>query len=91
MSGHASNHVRSNSDASARFRCIRLIVDKEGYAFGKLAGQPAWEDINTPMMKVFERTASAYSFKPGELESRRGKFPSIATGISYGGGQKACH
>ena len=44
--------------------------------------------MNRLMMEIFEIITKAYAFKPGDLESRRGKFPSVACGISYGGGQK---
>lgn len=75
--------------APTRTRTIRVLLSKDAYAFGELAGQPRdWEGMNETMMKIFEIIAQAYTFKPGDLESRRGRFPSVACGISYGGGQK---
>lgn len=66
-----------------------MMLSKDGSVFGQLAGQPRdWDDMNDSMMKVFDIVGQSYTFKPGDLESRRGKFPSVACGISYGGGQK---
>lgn len=69
-------------------RTCHSLLDRNGFVIGDLAGQPKWGDINDTLIKIFEKTKSAYTFTAGEREHRRGNFPSISTGISFGGGQK---
>lgn len=75
-------------DVTARDRTCRPILDRNGIEFANLIGQPAWGDLNAQLMKILETARSAYTFSKKDVENRRGEFPSVACGISFGGGQK---
>ncbi|EIW56591.1 uncharacterized protein TRAVEDRAFT_49410 [Trametes versicolor FP-101664 SS1] len=62
-------------------RECRPILDKNG----RLG---PWDTINTELQAIFETTREAYSFNRGQLDHRRGDFPAVTSGISFGGGQK---
>ena len=61
-----------------------------GYVVGALCGPPkgpGWQEVQRAAFKVLDK-ASAYFSKRPKKNNRRGTFPSIACGISYGGGQQ---
>ncbi|OJT12473.1 hypothetical protein TRAPUB_10981 [Trametes pubescens] len=72
-------------------RQCRPILDKNGRVFAVLAGRPrdpSWDQVNSDLQAIFDTTRGAYSLEPKQLQHRRGAFPAISSGISYGGGQK---
>jgi hypothetical protein len=67
------------------------LIDKEGYIVGVLLGWPrdheGWDKAVADAFKMLQK-ALAY-FIPRETSTHcRGSFPSIAHGISFGGGQQ---
>lgn len=85
---HFDRDVGTASHRGREFSTCHALLDQKGFVIGALCGQPKWGNINEPLMKIFDTTREAYSLSAADCESRRGKFPSIATGISFGGGQK---
>jgi hypothetical protein len=72
------------------FRETHLLVDKEGYVIGALCCPPkglGWREVQRAAFKALDK-ASAYFSKRPEQTNRWGTFPSVACGISYGGGQQ---
>ncbi|KAF8328034.1 hypothetical protein F5887DRAFT_898068 [Amanita rubescens] len=67
-----------------------LLVDKDRYVIGVLYGWPkkhrGWKKVQKHALKALNK-ASAYFTRRPTAPHRRGTFPSIAHGISYGGGQ----
>ncbi|KAK2465171.1 hypothetical protein APHAL10511_002802 [Amanita phalloides] len=68
-----------------------LLIDREGYVIGVLLGQPyeteQWQAVHMDAFIALRKAASGLSNKDKKLENRRGPFPSIPHGISFGGGQ----
>ncbi|KAF7441210.1 hypothetical protein PC9H_001559 [Pleurotus ostreatus] len=46
-----------------------------------------WKDVAAGCAEVIENTRSKCTFQPNQLNHRRGRFPALAVGISYGFGQ----
>ncbi|KAI0352293.1 hypothetical protein OH77DRAFT_1409671 [Trametes cingulata] len=70
----------------------RPILDKNGRVFAVLAGRPkdtrGWTRVNAQVQAAFEQARARYKLDPKKKCHRRGDFPAVAAGISYGGGQK---
>ncbi|KAI9060951.1 hypothetical protein FKP32DRAFT_1576973, partial [Trametes sanguinea] len=67
------------------------ILDKNNRVFAVLAGRPrdtSWDDVNKQLQDVFDAARDTYRLTSQQREHRRGAFPAIATGISFGGGQQ---
>ncbi|KAI9061264.1 hypothetical protein FKP32DRAFT_1533454, partial [Trametes sanguinea] len=67
------------------------ILDKDGRVFAVLAGRPRnsdWDEVNKDLQDVFETTREAYGLTAKQISHRRGEFPAVTCGISYGGGQQ---
>lgn len=43
--------------------------------------------VNRDAQALFDDTRIRFNFKPEQATHRRGEFPALAVGISYGGGQ----
>lgn len=55
------------------------------------AGQPRdddWDTVHTDGIHAFEHAAKRCRFTSKQSSHRRGAFPALATGVSFGGGQK---
>ncbi|KAI0038810.1 hypothetical protein FA95DRAFT_1505020, partial [Auriscalpium vulgare] len=68
-------------------------VDTEGRILAILAGRPQgddedWEKTRRGAYAALQAARGAMQLKGGDGKDRRGKFPSIHTGISYGRGHK---
>ncbi|KAI9068801.1 hypothetical protein FKP32DRAFT_1560975, partial [Trametes sanguinea] len=67
------------------------ILDKNGRVFAVLAGRPRdsnWDQVNKDLQSIFETTREAYALTSKQTIHRRGDFPAVTCGISYGGGQQ---
>ncbi|KAJ2968067.1 hypothetical protein NUW54_g13326 [Trametes sanguinea] len=73
------------------FRLCRPILDKDERVFAVLAGRPrdqSWDNVNGELQKLFDITRDAYQLTSQQISHRRGAFPAVTCGISYGGGQQ---
>ncbi|KIL54700.1 hypothetical protein M378DRAFT_18641, partial [Amanita muscaria Koide BX008] len=67
-----------------------VILDKEGLVVGALAGQPRdpdWHQVHNAAFEALGSAASRIRYHAKEVTNRRGSFPTVAYGISFGGGQ----
>ncbi|KAM6493338.1 hypothetical protein JOM56_011472 [Amanita muscaria] len=67
-----------------------LILDREGLVVGALAGRPwdmDWDGVHDAAYEALHSAASRLSYRQKEVTNRRGSFPTLAYGISFGGGQ----
>jgi hypothetical protein len=67
------------------------LIDKGGVICGVLAGQPSqkkYRDAATAAFKAIQDADKATKFNKKTTTHRRGNFPAINTGVSYGKGQK---
>ncbi len=73
-------------------REARPLLDKASRVFAVLVGSPrdaeGWAQVNADAQQALDAARSAYKLDPKQVSHRRGSFPAIAAGISYGGGQK---
>lgn len=74
------------------FRSSRPIVDSDKRVIGILGGEPRdpnWKnEVTTPLTEAFREGAKAALFTSDQKNHRRGNFAALASGISYGGGQR---
>ena len=63
--------------------CERVVA-----AFIGRPEDPAWETVMTDASRAMEDAAVRCSFTPSQQSHRRGGYPTLAVGVSYGGGQK---
>ena len=71
-------------------RTCHPLVDSEKRAVGVMGGMPKdvhWDDLQLEAAHEIENARTLLSFKDKETHHRRGDFPAIAVGVSYGGGQ----
>ncbi|KAI0366148.1 hypothetical protein BV20DRAFT_952880 [Pilatotrama ljubarskyi] len=79
-------------------RCIdricsqpRALLDKHDKVFAMLVGSPkdqqAWAEVNAEVQTAFDEARREYKLDLKQENHRRGSFPAVAAGISYGGGQ----
>ncbi|KAF8321912.1 hypothetical protein F5887DRAFT_904460, partial [Amanita rubescens] len=68
------------------------LQERDGYIMGVLLGQPydtrQWKEVHDDAFKTLHTAVSELPDKDKESVNRRGPFPSIPHGISFGGGQK---
>jgi hypothetical protein len=67
------------------------ILSKDGEVFALLAGRPqdkTFVDDLKLLEKEMEIARDSLSFGKGTDQHRRGEYPTMSTGISYGGGSK---
>lgn len=71
-------------------RTPKLFTSLDGHVFAVCAGQPAndltWPSVTRKAMEAINRLQSKLAFKSDP--DRRGSFQTVASGISYGGGQR---
>ncbi|KAK7054537.1 hypothetical protein VNI00_003735 [Paramarasmius palmivorus] len=67
----------------------RMIRDANGGRLAYLAGWagPGWGDVIHQIQNVLRATFNTVKVPEGCLDHRRGHFPALAMGISFGGGQ----
>jgi hypothetical protein len=72
-------------------RSTHLLLDRLGYIVGVLLGMPrdaaGWEAALDDALVALRKAASKLSAKAKNTTHRRGAFPTLAHGISFGGGQ----
>ncbi|KAG2063111.1 hypothetical protein BDR04DRAFT_1039141, partial [Suillus decipiens] len=67
------------------------ILDGDGRIVAVLAGRPAnkdWNEVNAAAANAMAETQQRCTFSPSGITHRRGRYHSLSTGISYGGGQQ---
>ncbi|KAM6489407.1 hypothetical protein JOM56_015124, partial [Amanita muscaria] len=67
------------------------LLDREGYIVGVLAGHPkdkGWGQVHEDAFKTLQEAVSNMRYSDKERCNRKGLFPTVAHGISFGGGQK---
>ncbi|KIL53869.1 hypothetical protein M378DRAFT_19460 [Amanita muscaria Koide BX008] len=72
-------------------RTVHLLLDRERYIVGVLAGHPndkRWGQVHEDAFTKLQQAASTMSYSDKERSNRQGLFPTVAHGISFGGGQK---
>ncbi|KAI0667348.1 hypothetical protein C8Q78DRAFT_1082085 [Trametes maxima] len=68
-----------------------ILADAQERVVAILAGRPvdtSWDAVVREANQAMEATAKKCCFQEQHLNHRRGFFPALATGFSYGGGQK---
>ena len=80
-----------------KFLCCRIeraIVDKDGRIIAVLVGCPAnldWPSVHRSAHAALQAARKRCRFPKKSTKHRRGDFPALSAGISYGGGQKVRH
>ncbi|KAF8342358.1 hypothetical protein F5887DRAFT_1215900 [Amanita rubescens] len=68
-----------------------LLLDKNGYIVGVLLGMPrdvkGWKEAQGMAFVALDKAADVICPRAKEASHRRGEFPSLPHGISFGGGQ----
>ncbi|KAI0665414.1 hypothetical protein C8Q78DRAFT_986567 [Trametes maxima] len=68
-----------------------ILADAQEHVVAVLAGHPvdsSWDEVVKEANRAMEAAAKKCMFQDEHLNHRRGFFPALATGFSYGGGQK---
>ena len=72
---------------------MHLLLDRDGIVIGVLLGMPkdleGWKEVLGRAHASLRNGADKISACAKSTTHRRGTFPSLAHGISFGGGQKA--
>ncbi len=77
--------------AEKKNRTPHLLLDCEHHIIGVLAGRPrdhSWKVVHKDALAALRSAATKMKFTVDEERGRRGSFPTISFGVSYGGGQK---
>lgn len=73
-------------------RSTHLLLDRDGIIVGVLLGMPkdveGWRKALNKATVALQKAADKISARAKRTTHRRGTFPSLAHGISFGGGQK---
>ncbi|KAG0692936.1 hypothetical protein DFH29DRAFT_881896 [Suillus ampliporus] len=72
-------------------RTPHILLDKEERIIGVLAGHPkddCWQDTVAAACTAMEDARSRCVFADDDMKHRRGAYPCLAVGVSFGGGQK---
>ncbi|KJA14108.1 hypothetical protein HYPSUDRAFT_150797, partial [Hypholoma sublateritium FD-334 SS-4] len=72
-------------------RVTRAIVDKDGRVIAVLAGRPDdpnWTSVHRSAHSALQLARRRCRFPKKTRNHRRGSFPALSAGISFGGGQK---
>ena len=75
-------------------RTVHLLLDRERHVVGVLAGHPndkRWGQVHEDAFTKLQQAASTMSYSDKERNNRRGLFPTVAHGISFGGGRRWVH
>ncbi|KAH7918686.1 hypothetical protein BV22DRAFT_993901, partial [Leucogyrophana mollusca] len=71
-------------------RTPHVIVDAEDRILAVLAGRPddpTWDDVVEDATKALHEAGLAAKIPVKKRRHRRGEYPALAAGVSYGGGQ----
>ena len=69
------------------------IATPSGLLIALLAGRPgplAWDLKMKKLVGLMGLAKETIRFNEGGVKHRRGRYPSVNTGISFGGGSKVC-
>jgi hypothetical protein len=69
------------------------VVDSEERVVAMCVGHPRdddWDTVHMDGINAFKKASEQCRFSSEQTDHRRGEFPALATGVSFGGGQKAC-
>ncbi|KAL6309253.1 hypothetical protein BKA93DRAFT_821580 [Sparassis latifolia] len=69
-----------------------VLLDQEEHIVAVLAGRPddaGWDGVIDDATRLIADIGKACIFTDEQMYHRRGKFPALAMGVSYGGGQTA--
>jgi hypothetical protein len=74
-------------------RKMHLLLDRRHHVIGALIGQPQgahdWKAVHDGALGTLQAAAADMGFTEREvMGGRHGFFPTVAHGLSYGGGQK---
>lgn len=72
-------------------RTATPILDSAGRVIGVCAGCPndtTWEGLQRDAAAAMEAALGQCDFSGEEVDHRRGQFPALAVGASFGGGQR---
>jgi len=73
-------------------RSTHLLLDRDGLIVGVLLGMPkdveGWKRALDEAIVALQKAADKISTRTKSTTHRRGTFPSLAHGVSFGGGQK---
>jgi hypothetical protein len=67
------------------------IIDAKEHIIAALAGQPndsQWDNVSNKAGNEVREAGDKCSFNSRQSEHQQGHFPALATGVSFGGGQK---
>lgn len=67
------------------------LLDPLGNVFGVCSRQPkdaSWASVSEDAAAAIEKAGGECEFPDGSTDHRRGRFPAMAVGVSYGGGQQ---
>lgn len=68
-----------------------VLLDNHKRIVGVLAGRPkddSWRDTTRAACDAMEQARGQCIFRDTDVEHRRGSYPCLAVGVSYGGGQQ---
>jgi hypothetical protein len=78
--------------ADTKLRSSHLLLDTEKRVIGVLVGQPRgeerWKQVCMGVFEALKTAASSLNLSKEKKKHRRGEFPAVAHGISFGGGQE---
>ncbi|TDL19149.1 hypothetical protein BD410DRAFT_727491 [Rickenella mellea] len=91
--GRYELYINAASGCSAPHRTPKPLVDKDGRVVAVLSGQPKdeedWAGVTSDAFDAMMKEAAEMSFSDEQLNHRRGYFPAVGVGASFGGGQRA--
>jgi hypothetical protein len=89
MAGEPHGSVGPNQ--ANMHRVTHLILDCNKTVIAVLLGQPreGWDEVHDGAVRRIKKTAARMGLDETTPHGRRGPYPSVAHGISYGGGQPA--
>ena len=89
--GMCVSFTYSNDSKLNETRVTRAIVDKDGRIIAVLAGSPNdadWASVHRSAYAALQTARRRCRFPKKTTTHRRGNFPALSAGISFGGGQK---
>lgn len=69
------------------------VVDRNGRIIAVLAGKPKgenWDGLMKELEDLLHLAHDGMTFTPKQMATKRGLFPSVSVGNSFGGGSKVC-
>jgi|SRR5882762_2553672 len=85
------NHTNDGSHVdNDHFSTPYAIVNEKNHIIAMLCRRPKdgnWDRVVEEMTRVLLGAREQANLKPEDLSHRRGHYPALSTGVSYGGGQ----